>query len=98
MSLAHAHAPLGELLLVTSLGELAWLVDQNDEPRGRQFVVAGAERLPFYVEPAEAGYRISRLGEEGVLHVAQADGIRGLADHTIGSALAVGLLFAVAVH
>jgi hypothetical protein len=60
---------------------------------GRQFVVAGAERLTYHVEWSVAGLNVRRLTEDGQLSAAQFMRTRDIKDHTLGNALRCGQLF-----
>jgi hypothetical protein len=89
-------APLSSLVPVRNLDDLDWLVKESEmltDAPGRDFVVAGAERLSFRVQIDHAGYRIARVDA----HTLSVEPLRAtapeLVGHTLGNALACGLLF-----
>lgn len=88
------HAPTQRLLPVRSPDELAFLVKESEiltGRRGREFVVAGADRLAYRVHADAAGFHIARVdaaSAQALLATAPE-----LAAHTLGQAMAGGQLF-----
>jgi hypothetical protein len=90
---------LQNLVPVHSLSDLEWLVKESEMLRnapGRTFVVAGADRPAFRVRLADADFEIVRI-DHGPCEVLRASP-HELIHHTLGNALACGLLFTEALQ
>lgn len=88
-------AAMKDLVPVRTLGDLEWFVKESElltGNAGRRFVVAGADRPAYRVQSDPAGFQISRLDEDigGDPMLATAPELVG---HTLGNALACGLLY-----
>jgi hypothetical protein len=92
---------LKDLVRVRSLNDLAWFVKESEDINGlagREFVVAGADRPAFRVSLDQSGYTILRLDRDACPRVALRATARELGDHTVGDALACGLLYTAALQ
>ena len=90
---------LRKLVPVRTLTDLDWLVKESElmtgEP-GREFVVAGADRPAFHIRLEHGGYQIRRTDDTDAMpHRATAP---DLVDHTLGNAIACGLLYTTALQ
>ena len=90
---------LRRLVLVSKLSDLDWLVKESElmtGAPGRDFVVVGADFPVFHVRLEHDGYQIRRPDQDssGASHRATAP---ELSNHTLGNALACGLLYTPAL-
>src|SRR5688572_10221010 len=91
---------LSKLVPVRTHSDLDWLVKESElltgEP-GRDFVVAGADRPAYHVRIDHGGYQIRRTDQDAgdMTHRATAPDLR---NHTLGNALACGLLYTTALQ
>ena len=91
---------LRKLVPVRTLNDLEWLVKESElmtgEP-GREFVVAGADRPAFHVRLEHGGYQIRRTDHDTGATPHRATG-PDLLNHTLGNAIACGLLYTTALQ
>lgn len=94
-------APLRNLVAVRSLDELDWFVKESEMltgTRGRAFIVAGADRPAFQVHIDHLGYEILRIDLCADAAVPLRATGPDLHHHTLGSALACGMLYTAPIH
>lgn len=91
---------LGRLVPVRTLNDLDWLVKESElmtgEP-GREFVVAGADRPAFHVRLEHGGYQIRRTDHD-IGNLPLRATAPDLVNHTLGNAMACGLLYTTALQ
>ena len=94
-------AELATLVPVRTLNDLDWLVKESEiltgEP-GREFVVLGADRPAYHVKLDTAGYQIQRVDDDTSAAMPMHSTAPDLVRHTLGNALACGLLYTAALH
>jgi len=103
--MAQAHslraAELNKLVPVRTIDDLDWLVKEREiltgEP-GREFVVLGADRPAYHVKLDFAGYQIQRVDDDRSEALSMRSTAPDLIRHTLGNALACGLLYTAALH
>lgn len=92
---------LTKLVPVRTLNDLDWLVKEREiltgEP-GREFVVLGADRPAYHVTLDTAGYQIQRVDDDSCAATPMHSTAPDLVRHTLGNALACGLLYTAALH
>ncbi|KQW02878.1 hypothetical protein [Rhizobacter sp. Root1221] len=92
---------LTKLAPVRTLTDLDWLVKEREiltgEP-GREFVVLGADRPAYHVTLDTAGYQIQRVDDDSCAATPMHSTAPDLVRHTLGNALACGLLYTAALH
>jgi hypothetical protein len=94
-------AQLKDLLPVRSVDDLDWYVKESEivsGAPGREFIVAGADRPAFRVRIDHAGYEILRIDLDNAPHPPTLASAAELIHHTVGEALACGLLYTSELH
>jgi hypothetical protein len=91
---------LRHLVSVPTIDELEWLVKESElvtGSAGRDFVIAGAERLAFHVRLQCDGFQICRndLRTDALPFWTAAPDLRS---HTLGHAIACGLVYTNALQ
>jgi hypothetical protein len=94
-------AHLKDLVPVRTVDDLDWYVKESEivtGAPGRDFVVAGADRPAFHVRIDHAGYEILRIDVSDVPQAPTLATARELIHHTVGNAMACGLLYTSALQ
>jgi len=92
---------LKHLVPVRTLDDLDWLLKESEiltGARGREFVVAGADRPAYLVQIDHAGYEILRIDQDEACAAPLRATAPDLVHHTLGNALACGLLYTTALQ
>ena len=95
------HADAQALIRVRSLAELDWFVKESEmvtSQPGRCFIVAGADRQTFRVRIDVGGYEICCVDQPSCDTACKLASTPEIAEHTLGNALASGLLYTGALQ